>query len=64
MTQSICSICPTVHTCAPVMELKVKTDKVHLWMKHRDLSLLDKEGEHIIFQPLYWKRNSADKEVR
>ncbi|MCI4378057.1 hypothetical protein PGIGA_G00211350 [Pangasianodon gigas] len=54
--------CAHLHTCAPIIELKVETDRVHLWMKHRDQSLEEKEGGHISFKPLYWKRNSTNKE--
>ncbi|XP_058248936.1 interferon gamma receptor 2 isoform X2 [Hemibagrus wyckioides] len=52
--------CAHLHTCAPVIELKVETDKVHLWMKHRDESLKKEKGGHLKFIPLYWKRNSTD----
>ncbi|KAM9486817.1 interferon gamma receptor 2 [Clarias gariepinus] len=52
--------CAHLHTCAPVIQLKVERDMVHLWMKHRDSSLKANEGGHIEFRPLYWKRNSTN----
>ncbi|KAK3543339.1 hypothetical protein QTP70_018067 [Hemibagrus guttatus] len=52
--------CVHLHTCAPLIELKVETEKVHLWMKHRDESLKKVMGGHIQFRPLYWKRNSTN----
>ncbi|KAK2850396.1 hypothetical protein Q7C36_009179 [Tachysurus vachellii] len=52
--------CVHIHTCAPLIELKVETDKVHLWMKHRDESLKKEKGGHIEFRLLYWKRNGSN----
>lgn len=51
--------CAHLHTCAPIIELKVETDKVHLLMKHRDQSVKEENGRHISFKPLYWKRNGT-----
>ncbi|KAF7709858.1 interferon gamma receptor 2 [Silurus meridionalis] len=53
--------CSHLHTCAPVVELKVEPDKVHLRLIHRDQSLKDEKGGHLMFRLCYWKRNHTDE---
>ncbi|XP_060785113.1 interferon gamma receptor 2 [Neoarius graeffei] len=56
--------CAHLHTCAPILEVKVETDMVRLRVKHRDQSLREKKGGHLSLQLLYWKRNHTNDELQ